>query len=108
MRIVFVPENAPVRGLLGLLTARRVHASRLLVRTGRAIAAVVTALLICAAAAAPPDSDDPNRQHLDPGVWPILIFIVALFVFALVIRGSRPRRRPGPAATVDRRSERAP
>jgi hypothetical protein len=45
-------------------------------------------------ATAPPGADDPNRVHIDPGVWPLLVFIVAMFVFGLVIRGSRSRREP--------------
>jgi hypothetical protein len=40
----------------------------------------------------PPGVDDPNRAHIDPGVWPLLVFIVAMFVFGLVVRGSRSRR----------------
>jgi hypothetical protein len=51
--------------------------------------------------AAPPGSDDPTRTHVDPGAWPEVIFIVALFVFGVVLRGSRSRRPTGGPA--DRR-----
>lgn len=53
-------------------------------------------------AIAPPGADDPDRPHVDPGVWPVVVFIVALFVFGLVVRGSR-ERRPSDGSPADRR-----
>jgi hypothetical protein len=51
----------------------------------------------------PPGADDPDRPHEDPGVWPLLVLIVALFVFGLVLRGSRTRRKRGePLNAADR------
>ena len=105
MRNGRLPDNPPVRGLPGLLTARRLRASPIFARRLRAALGLTVALITLVGATAPPNSDDPYRTHLDPGVWPILIFIVALFVFGLVIRGSRPRRRPGPASAADRRPD---
>ena len=48
----------------------------------------------------PPGSDDPDRTHADPGAWPFVVFIVALFTFGLVVRGTRPRR---PDTRIERR-----
>jgi hypothetical protein len=51
----------------------------------------------------PPGADDPERPHADPGVWPLLVLIVALFVFGLVLRGSQTRRKRGePLNAADR------
>jgi hypothetical protein len=108
---------AAVRGLLGLLAALLFCASVVLVwrdAAGPSLSADCAAsAAVCGGGATaihepsgattavpPPGDDDPARPHQDPGVWPDLVFILGLFAFALVMRGTRPRRTP--AAAPDR------
>src|SRR5690348_13686373 len=95
---------AAVRGLTGLLTAvlfavaafglpgQRAVAAAVPMTVGRTVTAIPHAQGLPLTAAEPPGADDPDRVHVDPGVWPLLVLIVAFFVFGLVLRGSRARR----------------
>ena len=115
-------DNPRVRGLSGLLTA--VMALFVLVtapaaaagghvpapQSGPATAVPAAALPGTnprspsgADAVAPPGTGDVDRHHEDPGAWPGLIFIFALFTLALVRRGRRARRRPPGRARRRRR-----